>query len=192
MAFKEHFTSFCELDVNDLYILRQVNPEKDLDAYSEIYADPDVFKYYEGGTTTSDRERVSLILKNQCKEFEKTRVYTWVIAGKQSDKALGRIHLSEFACNNRTANIGYFLHKDSWGKGIVSACIKPVAAFGFSKLGLERIYTTVHTDNTASWKALEKNGFTREGLLRHSMNLKSGLSDCYMYAKLSTDESNLL
>jgi len=187
MAFKEHFASFQELDVDDRYILRQVNPAEDLEAYSEIYADADVFKYYEGGTVTNDRERVLLILKNQIKEFEKVRVYTWTIADKQSGRALGRIHLSDFESNNRVANIGCFLRRGSWGKGIASACIKPVTAFGFSTLGFERIYTTVHPDNTGSWRALEKNGFMREGLLRHCFNLQSGLSDCFMYSKLSTD-----
>ena len=187
MAFKDCFASFQEWDVNDRYLLRQVNLEEDLESYSEIYADADVFKYYEGSAVTLDRDRVLLILKNQMKEFEKARVYTWTIADKQLGKALGRIHLSDFESNNRVANIGCFLHRASWGKGIASACIKPVAAFGFSTLGLERIYATVHTDNISSWKALEKNGFTREGLLRHCFNLQSGLGDCFMYAKLSTD-----
>jgi len=145
MAFKDHFITFQELDVNDRYILRQVNPEGDASVYSEIYGDADVFKYYEGGKVTADRERVLLVLKNQIKEFEKARVYTWTIADKKSGKALGRIHLSNFECNNRIANIGYFLHRASWGKGIASVCINPVAAFGFSTLGAgKNLYNRSH------------------------------------------------
>jgi ribosomal-protein-alanine N-acetyltransferase len=52
---------------------------------------------------------------------------------------------------------------------------------------LERIFTTVETNNIGSWKVLEKNGFLREGKLRHSMMLKDGLHDCYMYAILAED-----
>ena len=187
MAFKDNFVIFQELDVNERYLLRQVKPESDLDAYCDIYSDGELMKYYEGGTTTSENERVLLILKNQIKEFEKARVYAWTISDKKSGGALGRIHLSNFECDNKVANIGYFLNRDFWGRGIVSACIKPVVEFGFSMLHLERIYTTVHHDNIGSWKALEKNGFIREGLLRHCFNLKSGLCDCFMYSKLSTD-----
>lgn len=186
MAFKNNFVKFQELETTN-YLLRQVTPEGDLEDYVKIYSDDDLMKYYEGGSTTSDKDRVRLILKNQIKEFEKARVYSWTIVDKETGKVLGRIHLSNFENNNKVANIGYFISRESWGKGVISACIAPVIEFGFLNLKLERIYTTVHPDNLGSWKALEKNGFTREGLLRHCFNLKIGLTDCYMYSKLSTD-----
>ena len=174
-------------DVNEKYLLRQVKPESDFESYYDIYFDMDLWKYYGGGTGVSDKERVMIILKNQIKEFEKARIYSWTISYKKTEKALGRIFLSNFEYDNKIANIGYFIGRDSWGKNIISTCIKPVIEFGFSTLKLERIYTTVHPDNIGSWKALEKNGFIREGLLRHCFDLKSSLSDCFMYSKLSTD-----
>lgn len=186
MAFKDKFVNYQPIIVNDELILRQVNVEKDLEDYYKIYSNPNVFKYFGGGDTVSSIDTVKIILQNQIKEFEKARVYSWTISDSK-DNALGRILLSNFEYNNKIANIGYFIGEDSWGKGIISACIKPVIEFGFSHLGLERIYTRVHIDNTASWKALEKNGFIREGLSRHCFNVPSGLSDCYFYAKLNTD-----
>ena len=187
MAFKDNFTKFQELETTD-YLLRQVDIENDVEDYLKIYSDDELMKYYVGGTVTSDRNRVVLILKNQIKEFKKARVYSWTITCKKSEIALGRIHLSNFESDNKVANIGYFIRRESWGKGVVSSCILPVVEFGFSILKLERIYTTVHPDNIGSWKALEKNGFIREGLLRHCFNLNSGLTDCYMYSKLSSDQ----
>jgi len=130
------------------------------------------------------KDTVFRILLNQVKEFEKARVYSWTITDKISNKVLGKIFLSDFECNNRIANIGYFLSRDCWGEGIITDSIKSVVEFGFSFLELERIYSTVHIDNCGSWKALEKNGFLREGLLCHCFNINTGLSDCYMYAKL--------
>jgi RimJ/RimL family protein N-acetyltransferase len=189
MAFKEKFKKFQSLQVNDEYLLRQVNPEKDLKAYHEIYCDIDAFCFYVGALKeTPEISRTMKILENQIKEFQKAKVYSWTIAEMKSGKALGRILLSNFESNNKIANIGYWIGRDSWGKGIISNCIKPVVEFGFSYLELERIYTTIHSDNIASWKALEKNGFIREGLLRHCFELHSGLCDCYMYSKLSTDK----
>jgi len=186
--FKDKFVDFQSIRVNDSIYLRQVKPQEDLEAYFEIYADIDALRYYEGiGNKTPNRETVMAILNNQIKEFEKTRIYSWTITDGKTGKALGRILLSNFEGNNKLANIGYFLSRDSWEKGIISACVKAVTKFGFSYLELERIYTTVHPDNIASWKALENNGFLREGRLRHCFNLSDGLNDCYMYAKLSTD-----
>lgn len=188
MAFKDKFNEFQPIRANDRFILRQVELEKDLDIYHRIYCDTDAFRYYEGANEKPpSRDTTIKILQNQIKAFEKQREYTWTIADIKSGKALGRIHLSDFQGGNKIANIGYFIGRDSWGKGIISACIAPVVAFGFSYLEFERIFTTVHVDNTASWKALERNGFTREGLLRHCFNIKEGLCNCYMYSKLSTD-----
>ena len=47
-----------------------------------------------------------------------------------------------------------------------------------------QIYAKVHVDNFAYWKALEKNGFLREGLSSHCFNVPSILRDCYIYAEL--------
>ena len=187
MSFKNYFIKFQAIDANDDYILRQVKIENDLEAYHEIYSDADVMKYYEGGTTVTDKERVKTVLNNQIKEFEKARIYSWTIADKKTDTAIGRILLSNFESNNKIANLGYFIGKKHWGKGIASAIISPVVTFGFECLLLERIYARVAIDNIGSWKALEKNGFVKEGLIRHSFYLPDGLCDCYMYSRLFTD-----
>ena len=188
MAFKDKFRDFQSLKVNDELLLRQVNLEKDLDEYHKIYCDMEITRFLPGGLKEPPKiETTVRILENQIKEFEKARIYSWTITETKSDKALGRIFLSDFEYNNKNANIGYWIGRDSWGKGIISACINPIVKFGFTYLELERIYTTVHPENIASWKALEKNGFLREGLLRHCFDLNTGLSDCYMYSRLSTD-----
>lgn len=187
MAFKDHFVSFQALDVDSGILLRQVSPEKDLEDYCEIYADAEMFRFYEGAAVCRDKARVQKILKNQIRAFERASEYTWTICDKANDKAIGRIHLSNFESGNRIANVGYFINRAYWGKGIISACIGPVADFGFRSLNLERICTTVALDNIGSWKALEKNGFLREGLLRHSFSIQDALVDCYLYARLYTD-----
>ena len=188
MGFKDKFKDFQTLKIDEKLVLRQVDPKKDLQEYYEIYCDNDVFRYCTGGSGKQpNKQIVSKILENQINAFEKMREYIWTISEKKTGKALGRIHFSDFECNNKIANIGYWLGRKSWGKGIISACIKPVVEFGFSYLELERIYTKVHVANTASWKALEKNGFKREGLLRHCFEIKEGLGDCYIYSRLYTD-----
>jgi len=188
MPFKDKFKDFQTLNVNSSIILRQADPDKDCLAHYEIFNDVDAFRYY--GGVHGDKhsiEKSRKILSNQIKEFEKASVYSWIIADAKTNKTLGRILLSNFEYNNKMANIGYFLGRDSWGKGIISDCIKSVVEFGFSYLELERIYATVHVDNIGSWKALEKNEFLREGLLRHSFNVNNRLFDCYMYSRLNID-----
>lgn len=190
MAFKDKFKSFQNLTVNDSIILRQVDIEADLESNLSTYRNPEVWKYYGGCTSTNTKmpeDTVKKILSNQIRFFEKGTMYVWTIADKDTNTAMGRIHLSNFEANNKIANIGYFLDEKYWNKGIISDCIPSVVDFGFSYLELERIYSTIHVGNTASWKALEKNGFAREGLLRHCFVCPSGLSDCYMYARIKVE-----
>lgn len=187
MAFKDYFKDFQNLYVDDKYILRQVSLEKDMDAYFEAYSDELVFKYYGSGSTCKGRDNLKKVLSNQINEFEKVRVYSWTIADAKTDFVIGRILLSNFESNNKIANIGYFINRSYWGKGIISSCIDSVVKFGFEYLKLERIHTRVAIENIGSWKVLEKNGFIREGLLRHCFELADGLHDCYLYSKLYTD-----
>ena len=188
MTFKEKMKEFRNLTAADGFTLRQVDMERDFQAYLSIYRDVDLFKYYIGGVSKPNipEDTVRVIMNNQLKSFKAMRMYIWTIAD-ENDLAIGQILLSDFEANNKMANIGYFLARDKWGQGIMAKCVGAVVRFGFDYLELERIYSTVHIDNIASWKTLEKSGFTREGILRRGFNLPTGLCDCYMYSRLSTD-----
>lgn len=191
MSFKDKFKTFQNLIVNDDIILRQPNVETDLEVHVRMSKNPNIWKYYGGRASgnkrqseESIREGVTKSLSNQIRFTEKGTVYNWTIADRNTNEAMGRIYLSDFEANNKIANIGYYLDEKYWNKGIMTACIKPVVDFGFSYLELERIYSEIHIDNQGSWKALENNGFEREGMLRHNFVCPLGLSDCYIYARV--------
>ena len=196
MSFKDKFKTFQNLIVNDDIILRQPNIETDTEANIRMGTNPNIWKYYGGRASgkkeseESVREGIIKSLSNQIRFTEKGTIYNWTIADRNTNEAMGRIYLSDFEANNKIANIGYYLDEKYWNKGIMTACIKPVVDFGFSYLELERIYSKIHIDNKGSWKALENNGFEREGLLRHCFVCPVGLSDCYMYARVQFDTKN--
>jgi len=188
MALKDHFEKFQPIVVNENIILRQVIPEMDYDKYFQIYNDSEALKYYQGyRKNLVDKVHIQNIIENQIKAFEKHREYNWTIADSSTNEALGRILLSDFQNHNTMANIGYFLDRKYWGKGIMTHCVRAVVSFAFKDLKLERIFSTIEVNNVASYKVLEKNGFLREGLLRHCFLLEDGLHDCYIYGKLSLD-----
>ena len=55
-----------------------------------------------------------------------------------------------------SAEVGYWLGEKYWGKGITSSAIKGIVDYGFTELGLERIFAKPFEHNTASRKVLEK------------------------------------
>ena len=69
--------------------------------------------------------------------------------------------------------IGYWLAKDFWNKGIMTKVIKKFCEIGFAENNLIRIEAIVFENNFASARVLEKNGFAKEGLLKKYL-LKDG------------------
>ena len=86
-----------------------------------------------------------------------------------------------------SAEIGYWLGKPFWGRGIVTAAVRAVTAYGFETFGLIRVAAWLKTGNSASARVLEKAGYEREGLLRRAV-LKAGVPmDYLLYAILRED-----
>jgi len=83
-----------------------------------------------------------------------------------------------------TAELGYWLGCDYWGRGIATQAIAAVTAWAFEGLDLQRIFAEPYADNLASCRALEKAGFTLEGTLRRSAIKDGVVRDQHMYARL--------
>lgn len=98
---------------------------------------------------------------------------------------IGGIGFQTFTDEARhAAALGYWLGRPFWGRGIMSAAVKAMTAYGFETLGLVRIYARVYKGNNASARVLEKAGYKLEGLLRKA-TLKEGVPiDHYLYAIL--------
>ena len=62
--------------------------------------------------------------------------------------------------------IGYWLAKPFWGRGIMTAVVRTLCDYAFAEFGLVKISAHVFANNPASARVLEKCGFVREGLLR--------------------------
>lgn len=86
-----------------------------------------------------------------------------------------------FSCG---AEFGYWLGEPYWGRGIVTEVAGVLADGALNLPGIARVYATVHAHNKPSMRVLEKNGFTREGVMAAS-TLKNGKPiDRVLYAKV--------
>jgi ribosomal-protein-alanine N-acetyltransferase len=90
--------------------------------------------------------------------------------------ALGKTHKAE---------IGYWLAKPYWGRGIMTDAVRRVSDFSFRELRLIRLTAHVFAFNTASARVLEKAGFELEGRLRLHYKKDGRLGDGLLYAKLA-------
>jgi [ribosomal protein S5]-alanine N-acetyltransferase len=71
------------------------------------------------------------------------------------------------------AEVGYWLAKPCWGRGIMTAVVQRLCQHAFEEFGLVKITAHVHPHNQASARVLEKCGFQQEGFLRKHF-LKEG------------------
>jgi RimJ/RimL family protein N-acetyltransferase len=82
----------------------------------------------------------------------------------------------------RSAEIGYWLGEEFWGRGIVSEAVRAMTDYAFANWDLCRIQAGVFEWNPASMRVLEKAGYQFEGRM-HKAVIKDGESiDELIYA----------
>lgn len=84
----------------------------------------------------------------------------------------------------RSAELGYWVGVEYWGRGIATAAVPVVTRYGFEELDLLRIFAHVFQRNAASARVLEKCGYQREGVLRSSAVKDGEVLDEYLYASV--------
>ena len=99
------------------------------------------------------------------------------------DEAVGSI--GAFRCENihsRTAELGYYIGEEYWGKGYMTSAVRQLCAYVFENTDILRIFAEPFSYNVASCRVLEKAGFQYEGTLRHNAVKNGKVLDMRMYA----------
>ena len=111
----------------------------------------------------------------------------WRLAIDVNGEATGGIGLRFGHAEERTcAEIGYWLGRNHWGRGLARAAVAALVDHAFAVLPLHRIHTTVYAGNSASMRVLEHCGFQREGVLRAAVIKRGELLDAVLYALVRT------
>lgn len=85
------------------------------------------------------------------------------------------------------ANLGYWLAKPYWGRGLMTTAARRFVQYAFGPLGLSRLTAEVLPWNEASCRVLEKVGFRYEGRLRNHHEKNGVLVDALHYGLLRED-----
>lgn len=88
--------------------------------------------------------------------------------------------------HRRTAEIGYYVGEQFWGKGVCTKAVKLVCQYVFDNTDIIRIYAEPFADNIASCKVLEKAGFDLEGTLRSNAVKNGKVIDMRMYSLIKS------
>lgn len=113
---------------------------------------------------------------------------TFAFAITADNKVIGSIGVFRQENIHRwTAELGYYISEEYWGKGIMTEAVKQICEYVFSKSDIIRIYAEPFAYNIASCRALEKAGFQYEGTLRNNAVKNGKVIDMKMYSILKAE-----
>lgn len=127
-------------------------------------------------------EKDAQVFINDMLSADPTKTFAFAIVNDH-DQAIGSI--GAFRCANihrQTAEMGYYVAEDYWGKGIGTKAVKQLTDYVFAETDIIRIFAEPFSTNQASCRLLEKNGFQFEGTLRKNAVKNGEVIDMQMYA----------
>ena len=89
--------------------------------------------------------------------------------------------------HRQTAELGYYIAEEYWGRGIMTEAVRQICAYVFDKSDIIRIYAEPFASNIASCRVLEKAGFQYEGTLRSNAVKNGAVADMKMYSLLKEE-----
>lgn len=142
--------------------LRWLTAEDAPDLFT-VFSNPTVMRYWSRPPMTAVAEAEALVAEiHAC--FARHRLYQWGI--EHADRVVGHVTLSSLDAQNQTAEIGFALAEDRWGRGLATEAVRLALTLAFDTLHLRRVEADVDPRNHASLKLLQRVGFVREGLAR--------------------------
>ncbi|CUI08341.1 GNAT family N-acetyltransferase [Massilia sp. P8910] len=105
-------------------------------------------------------------------------------------RALGTVAL--MLVDDTIGEIGFLVVRPERGRGYAREAVAAVTRHAFTAIGLHRLAGVTQSDNPAAAAVLERCGFRREGLMRGSHADGAVHRDCWLYARLATDQELVL
>jgi N-acetyltransferase len=142
--------------------LRYATPD-DAPRLLELGSDAEVTRWFSWGPYTSVEQPEAYIDGLAAKRASGELLEFLVVHREHGP--IGVTGFSELSPRNRHATVGTWFGREWWGSGANLESKALVARLGFDRLGLDRLNAWANTRNGRSQLALERVGFTREGVL---------------------------
>ncbi|WP_448569274.1 GNAT family N-acetyltransferase [Thalassotalea ganghwensis] len=154
-----------------------------------LFSQSSVVKYYDLEQFTDEAQAKQLIAFFS-KRYSEGVGIRWGIKLKETNTLIGTCGYNSWSAAMRNAVIGYDLHPNFWGKGIMTEALQAIIKVGFNgdlPCGkLHRIQADTVPGNIASEAVLTKLGFREEGIRRQAGFWKNAYHDLKCFALLAS------
>jgi ribosomal-protein-alanine N-acetyltransferase len=176
------FTPFPLLRTERL-VLRRMEPE-DAEAMLFLRSDPGTMQYLDREPLHTVGE-AALFIRHITDALERNEGITWGMSLPDDPQLIGTIGFWRLEKQHYRAEIGYLLHPDFWGQGLVSEAISAVMNYGFDVMKLHSVEANVNPANQASVRVLQKAGFVQEAYFRENYFFQGRFLDSAIFSKLA-------
>ena len=136
--------------------------ERDAEAYAAATSDAEVLAH--SGLPrrhTPDSARALFAQYNAGADFVQRAV-----ADARTDELLGTVILFNVARHEARCEVGFWLVPGARGRGVATTAVRLACDWAVGTWGIERFDAHSDVDNPRAHAVLERNGFSREGILR--------------------------
>jgi len=155
---------------------QQINDAK---RFCEILNHPD-FVYFPAKPKSVKEERDFLRKNTKLRQDKLCYNYSVLL----NDQVVGAIGIKVSPHYPEGCEIGYFVDRKCWGKGIASSAVQLIENVCFEDLGMHRIEIITLKQNKASVRVAEKCGYRKEGIQKQKVKHEGKWADVYLFAKV--------
>lgn len=160
---------------------------EDWHAVYAYHRDPRYLRFYPR-SQSSKLEARSFVERSVFWQYEDPRTrYQLAILLPDEERLIGNCGLRMSHPDLQQAELGYELSPEHWGQGYATEAARAMVEFGFTRLGLHRIWATCIAENVRSARVLGRVGLRREGRLREAEWMKGRWWDNLLYAILEQE-----
>lgn len=174
--------------ISDELTLRKIVPE-DLDNLFEIYSNEKLF-LRSPVMLKKNRDTVANMIGHFERDFHKGKyIFLAICLNNEPSNMVGIAEMFDYSQDVNMITIGYRFNDSFWGKGIATKTVKVMTDYLFNDIGINRVQAFVMPENIKSQNVLQRNGFTKEGLIRQGNVWKGhGVVDLLLYSLLKCDK----
>lgn len=162
--------------------------DSDIESFVAYRNIPEVAKY-QGWKIPYPRER-AVQLVDEMRDMEFPEPGHWLqlaLVLKESGRMIGDVGVRIKKDDSRQAVIGFTLAPEYWRMGYTTEAVTALLDFLFEELDLHRVMADCDTENTGSWRMLEKVGFRREAHFVDSFLMGEDYASEYIYGMLQRE-----
>ncbi|QOR36106.1 GNAT family N-acetyltransferase [Clostridium sp. 'deep sea'] len=165
----------------------------DLKDLHKLISDNEVM-YFLPETKTTSLAESKKNLTTAIEEINKANrtKFFFAIINKKNNSYIGEIGVTKTAeCSEgNIMNLGYFIIKDYWGRGIIPEASKAVISYAFDFLGTVKIETGCAKLNNKSERVMNKIGLIKEAELKQHSVINNKFYDRVEYRVLKEEWNN--